>query len=146
MKKICTYTIVYLMSTLIFYGGSGINIASFCCNSCQSEGITGIVEGACCDIHCHDYEDFDFPKPYIDSDCDTHEAHCSLSRIMYDWNTSSVSTFRYEQYGFDLMKICLPVGLTVHFYVVNDITYEYSTGPPVLSPRAYLSLLTILLI
>jgi len=65
---------------------------------------------------------------------------------MYDWNISGISSFRCEQYGFDLIEMFLPVGQTVSFHVDNDITYEYSTGPPVIPPRAYLSLLTTLLI
>jgi len=144
MKKISTYLIVYILSALVLYGGSGINIASFCCDKCQSEGISGIAKGACCEIHHHDNED-NIPEPVMDSDCDSHKAHCFLSRIENDWN-SNIPSFKYIPYCFELIEVCLPVGLSVSTQVINDITNEYSTGPPIICPRTYLSLLTILLI
>ena len=146
MRKVFLYLVVYLLSALIFYGGSGVNIASFCCGKCQSEGITGIVEGVCCEIHCHDNEVANIVVPDIDSDCDTHDNHCTLSRIEYDWDFSNISNFRCEPCSFELIKICSPLGMSIYSQALNSITYEYSTGPPSLCPSDYLSLLTILLI
>ena len=145
MKKVFTYLVVYIISVLVFYGGSGINIASFCCNSCQSEGISGIAEGICCEIHCHNNENVDHVESELNLDFDTHNNHCELSRIEHDWD-SIISSFRNEPNCFELVKVCMPVGMTVCCQVISDITYEYSTGPPILCPRAYLSLLTVLLI
>ena len=91
---------------MIFYGGSGINIASFCCDRCQSEGIKGIAEGYCYKVHCHDYEDSE--ESDTDSVCDAHKTHCALYRIIFDWDTYIISILKCEPYGFDLVKICLP--------------------------------------
>ena len=144
MKKICIYPFVFILSALIFYGGSGINIASFCCKGCKSEGIAKIAEGCCHKTHCHDHEDAD----HQDSTCDTHEAKtcCALSRIIYDWNTSNTLSFKSESVNFELIKNCLPNDLYVFSSISNDRTYESATSPPFLTPRDYLSLLTTLLI
>ena len=129
---------------MIFYGGSGINIASFCCNSCQSEGIKGIAEGYCKKVHHHTHDDSE--ESYMDCECDAHTTHCSLTRIAYDWDSSNSSNFKCEPDSYELLKICLPVDLAVSPQIINNITYESSTGPPYLCPRAYLSFLNTLLI
>ena len=131
------------MSALIFYGGSGINIASFCCDACQAEGIEVITEGLCCDLHCHDSESAGLNKTNIDSH--HHDTLCSLSRLIYDWD-SITSIFKCEPDSFELFYTCLPTDLTLSSYTVDNIIHEYSTGLPVLCPREYLSLLTTLLI
>ena len=133
------------MSALIFYGGSGINIASFCCDTCQAKGIEVITKGLCCDLHCHDSDGVGHNETDIDSDFHHHDALCSLSRLIYDWD-SIISTFKCGPDSFELFYTCLPASLTLSSYTVDNITYEYSTGPPILCPREYLSLLTTLLI
>ena len=137
MKKIAKQLGIYIVSLLVFYGGSGINIASFCCDNCQSDGIAGIAEETCCIIHSHESEDAGY---------DSYGTHCSLSRLLYDWSSSNSTTFKFEPASFELLNICLPVDLTVSPQIENKITYECSTGHFILCPRAYLSLLTTLLI
>ena len=144
MKKIITYSVVYILSALVFYGGSGINIASFCCNSCQSEGIKGIAEGYCNKVHHHNHEDSE--ESDMNCECGAHNSHCSLTRVAFDWDSSNNLTFKCEPDGYELLKVCLPVDLTVSPQIINNINCECSTGPPFLCPRAYLSLLTTLLI
>ena len=41
------------MAVLVFYGGTGINIISYCCNECRSVGISVLKNEKCCDIHHH---------------------------------------------------------------------------------------------
>ena len=146
MKKTVKYLGVYIVSLLVFYGGSGINVASFCCDDCKSGGIAGIVEGACCAIHCHKYEDANHHQADANSDCDTYDTHCSLSRLLNDWDTSNTSTFKFEPNYFTFTEICLPLDLTASPQIEPEIAYQCSTGPPVCCPRTYLTLLTTLLI
>jgi len=57
MKKIGTYTLSILMAVLVFYGGTGINLISYCCNLCRVEGIEAVTKDKCCDIHHHQHGD-----------------------------------------------------------------------------------------
>ena len=45
------------MSVLVFYGGTGINIISYCCTECRSAGINVLINNKCCDIHNHRHDD-----------------------------------------------------------------------------------------
>jgi hypothetical protein len=121
-------------------------MASFCCDNCRSEGITGIAEDACCKIHSHDNEEIDHPESDMDSACDVYKTHCTITRIAYDWDSSNNSTFKCEPDCFKLIKVILPDNFTVYSPIIHYITSENSTGPPSLCPRAYLSFLTVLLI
>ena len=42
-----------MMAALIFYGGAGVNLISYCCNLCRSEGIEAVANDKCCEIHHH---------------------------------------------------------------------------------------------
>jgi len=146
MKRVCIYLIVFLMSALIVYGGAGINVASFCCDDCQSAGIEGIVEGACCEIHHHHHDEMDHPESDRDIVEHSHELCCSLSRIVYDWNTSNPSIMNPAPDGYDLLAIHIQDVLILSSPIIKYKTFESSSGPPDRSPQDYLSLLTTLLI
>ena len=45
------------MVVLVFYGGAGINIISYCCNECRSKGIEVLQNHTCNDIHHHHHAD-----------------------------------------------------------------------------------------
>jgi hypothetical protein len=146
MKKLFIYPVVILMAALVFCGGSGVNVASFCCDDCQSGGIEGIVEGFCSEVHHHDHDGTTHPKPDTDSVGDVHEMCCTLSRVMFDWTTSNAPVFSPEPVVYDLTVMDLPEDLVVSGQILNCETQENSTGPPFPCPRSYLSLLTTLLI
>ena len=44
------------MAALVFYGGAGINVITYCCIDCSSIGIEALLNGKCCDIHHHDHD------------------------------------------------------------------------------------------
>ena len=146
MRRVCTYPIVFFMAALIFYGGAGMNVAFFCCNDCQSAGIEGIIEGVCCGVHHHEHDEMNSKESGMDYAGHSHEMCCFLSRIAYDWNTSRTSMSNPEPDSYNLSAMQLPDVLTVSSPFVKDKTYESSSGPPFLSPQAYLSLLNTLLI
>jgi len=147
MKKVCIYPIAVLMAALVIYGGAGINVASFCCNDCQSAGIEGIAEGFCCEIHGHDHEDKHHAESNMDAVCDEHEMYCFLSRVTFDWDASTISFINHpERVVYDLITFDLPDHLALSSLFIHNQLFENSTGPPFLCPRAYLSLLTALLI
>ena len=148
MKKVLRYPIIVMMAALVIYGGAGICVASFCCNDCQSAGIEGIAEGFCCETHGHDhdYADKHHAKSNLESACYEHEMCCFLSHVTFDWSASAISFMTPpEKVVYDLITFDLPDTLTVFSPFVHDKAFERSTGPPFRCPRAYLSLLTALL-
>ena len=145
MGKLGTYPMVFMIAALVFYGGSGINVASFCCTECQSAGIKGIAKGFCREIHDHGHES-DSHHSASDFFEDSDEMSCFLTHIMYDWSTSNTSIINPEPAVCFLMSIAAPGGLVAFSPFIEDRTYENACGPPILCPHTYLSLLTTLLI
>jgi len=134
------------MAALVFCGGSGTYVASFCCDECQSVGVKGIAEGLCCEIHHHDHENENLPASDMDAVCDVDEMSCFMSRVLYDWTASTTSIVSPEPAVYDFTMAAIPDGLAVLAPIVDDKMVENSCGPPFLCPRTYLSLLTTLLI
>ena len=50
MKNALTYLFVVFLAALVFYGGAGVNLVTYCCTDCSSEGVTALLESKCCDI------------------------------------------------------------------------------------------------
>ena len=136
MKKAFTYLVIFFMAALVFYGGAGINLISYCCNICQLEGIEAVVKDKCCDIHHHDHSE------HSSTDC------CSLEWVSFDWLTQNST---------ELEKDLSPVTLDLLFSDIFAIIHSdnltsrerfvpASHGPPKVLPRDYLSILTVLLI
>jgi len=139
MKKVLTYLVTIVMAALVFYGGAGINLISYCCNICRMEGIDAVINDKCCDIHHHDHENHSAP------DC---EDCCSLERICFDWCTQNspeqeinLSPLTLELFSNSLLTISHFDNLTA-----GDKHAPASHGPPIALPRDYLSVLTVLLI
>jgi len=168
MKRALTNTIAILMATLVFYGGAGVNMVSYCCNLCRSEGITAILDDKCCDIHHHNHSEqktsacckntCDSHVEEIDNgtshtSCSLHNEYasadyCNMERISFDWfvhNSSEQET--------DLSPITLDL-LTCYLSEISHLDIitnggkhtPTSHGPPTVLPRDYLSILTVLLI
>jgi hypothetical protein len=73
MKKVFTYLVTFIMAALVFYGGAGINLISYCCNLCSMEGIEAVTNGKCCDIHHHHHSD-NHASHYDSYNCTAHHA------------------------------------------------------------------------
>jgi len=146
MKKMWTYPIVLIIAALVFWSGSGMYVPSFCCDRCQSAGIEGIAEDLCCEIHHHDHEAKHHPKSDMDSIGDADEMCCFLTHIIYDWTALDTSIVSPEPVVYDLMATTIPNCLVVSSPGMEGKTLRNSCGPPFLSPRTHLLLLTTLLI
>ncbi len=144
-----TYLLTTTLVLLIFYGGAGVNLMSYCCNDCRSAGIEVVMNSKCCDIHQHNHCE-DHMAVSDDTACE-HLSEincCSLERINFEWNQANVPVFDMQPVGHDLLTTGLPA-----LYLLTDIgTWSKShfitrDGPPLtVCPRVYLSLLTTLLI
>lgn len=152
MKKAFTYFLVILMAALVFYGGAGVNVISFCCDDCRMAGVEVLVEDKCCEIHGHTHEGDHHHHHHhaagesLDSCLDhPYEKCCDLERVDFDWDDVPVSINPLEPVSFSLLLTGLHDVLVIPLPLVREISTVMPTGPP-LCPREYLSLLTTLLI
>lgn len=150
---------VILLTLLVVYGGAGVNLFTFCCNDCRSEGLTVILNESCYDVHEHHHAialEQQGGSSCVQSCCASHsdqpladgeEESCDINRINTQWE-------RAYTLDFDLSPIVLtlPPYLVAQFSGLEEpkverlCTTHCDHGPPVQTPRSYLSLLTTLLI
>lgn len=149
MKKAFIYLFVLVMSALIFYGGAGINVISYCCDMCRSAGIEEVSNHKCCGIHGLHHEHQEATEHACNS-CirHAHEMCCGLERIQYDWNNQNISDTELDIQPVTLDLLCAGICniSTIPSLSVEESCANMSTGPPLKTPRTYLSLLTTLLI
>ena len=147
MKKIGTYSIAIIVAAFVFCGGSGVYMPSFCCDVCRSASIEGLTKGTCCESHQADHEGHLDSKAATNAVAGTYARCCFVSHVTYDWMAlSTTSILKPELIVYNIITADLSNILVASSSVLNDKTYESSSGPPVLCPRAYLSFLTTLLI
>lgn len=144
MKKNATYSLLLFLAFLIFYGGGGVNLITYCCNDCHSEGVEAVVKGKCCEIHNHTHLSVSIVDEPIC--CMQGSKGCDVQRVEFDWTNISFQSLDLQPNVIDLFYSVIPdlllgsVNYTVSFFSIC------STGPPIPCPRVYLSLLTMLLI
>lgn len=201
MKKIFTHILSVLMAVLVFYGGAGVNIISYCCGDCRSAGIEALLKDKCCEIHHHahhhDAAQNDCGKAQDDchkakgdchktkEDCgknghcspknacqhqhtahtkqngdDSHHSHtcescvehssgscCNMERVSFDWSSQC-----YSEQNIDLSPVVLDLlsadilNISPTLLTQTDENTGLPNGPPLICPRDYLSILTVLLI
>lgn len=149
MKKKVTYLFILLLATLVFYGGAGVNLVTYCCGDCRSEGVAVLLETDCCEVHGHEHE-----HGYTDGDqqagadisCGTEEACCDMERVNFDWNSISLLIVNLQPTVINLLSFGIsPFSLLPHLSE-NELFLTNDDAPPIVCPRIYLSLLTTLLI
>lgn len=131
MKKATTYLFVFILAALVFYGGAGVNIISYCCSDCRTEGAEVLLDNVCSDVHEHDHGD---------------AMSCDIERVDFDWTYASSQWLDLQPAVFDLFSFGIPDISLILAPILNKLTSITPTGPPFLCPRIYLSLLTTLLI
>ncbi len=95
MRILLTYITACALACLTFYSGAGINIISYCCTDCQSEGIEALLDNKCCDIHSHAHT-HDTEKETSGEGCTDHsqDNSCSLKRIYFEWDLQNTSNLQ----------------------------------------------------
>lgn len=156
MKKTFTYLFVVILSALVFYGGAGINVISYCCKDCRSAGIEAIAshhhqccETQCCEKHGHHnhHQHKMHDEPACKSNIDhSHTDCCGIERLQHDWSSDSGSNIDLEPVTIDLLFAELGSISILPVYTLEEISAIMPTGPPIDPPRVYLSLLATLLI
>lgn len=141
MKRLLVYSLLVFLASLVFYGGSGVNLVSYCCDTCEDEGVEALLEDKCCDIHEHAH------KPLFTHTSDLGHTHgCDIERVSFDWNLTNAQILDLQPGVYDLFLSDLPYTIQSPDSPVGNYAPEMMTGPPIVCPRAYLSLLTTLLI
>jgi len=172
MKKVFTYSVTFLMAVLVFYGGAGVNLISYCCKLCRHEGIEAVLKDKCCDIHHHHADNkktHHHASGCCDSSCDAPAAEnpvnipnepcnfpnehasgnvCSFERINFDWSAQNFSKQETEIYPIKQhLFSCNFLALSpVDQIKTGKIHSHIPHGPPKVLPCDYLSILTVLLI
>lgn len=143
MKKAVTYLFIVFLATLIFYGGAGVNLITYCCGDCRTEGAAVLLDDKCCEIHGHDHSGVEtnllMPTPEAD-DC------CDVERVNFDWSYFSRPVLDLQPAVTDLLTLGLTCFSLITYFDVAEGSVGWQGSPPVLCPRIYLSLLTTLLI
>lgn len=145
MKKAVTYLFVVFLAALVFYGGAGVNLVTYCCGDCRTEGVTALLEDKCCEIHEHEHP----ATAGTDACCHTEseDEGCDVERIYFDWNTIQSSLQNLQPVVIDLASSVFSNTLS---FVPDPFAKIYKEAekedPPILCPQIYLSLLTTLLI
>ncbi len=153
MRNVFTYSVIGLLALLITYGGAGVNLMSYCCDDCRSEGIGVVVIDKCCEIHHHLHDttghDHHHSSNRMD-DCTEHFCEtdcCNLERISFEWDHTTHQLQDIQPVICDLLPIDLPVAsLLLAMEETTTSSAEQYSPPLIHCPRGYLSLLTTLLI
>lgn len=153
MKKVLFTLVALLISAIVIYGGSGVNMYFFCCDDCRHEGAAAIIEHKCCEIHhsSHSVDLADNGNHEYICDLNTHDSHCEceIERISVDW-TYSVAKIH------DLNPVIISLHDLVLFADISNLSLiddsqsnnfkRKSQQPPDLSKEVYFNLLTTLII
>ena len=147
MKKFLSISLIFLLTIVITYAGSGINAYSFCCEDCHTIGVEVILGDKCCDIH---QDECSSELDNFNNDiCETSHGECSLERLNIDLQ-SAFSDKSPTELATKVLDIYLT---TLRSYIIQntqDITIigyiSQTQKPPNLSNFVYFSLLETLII
>lgn len=143
MKKKVATLLVFMLAALVFYGGAGVNIISYCCNHCRVAGIEAVIESSCCEIHNHSHVVSAAEESFCASE---HMDGCGIERLHFDWTSVQLLLPDLQPAVIDLwFAKALNISL-LPMPQVKDVLTIASVGPPVSCPRTYLLILTTLLI
>ena len=150
MKKTSHILLSLLLSTLIFYGGAGVNVFSFCCDECQAEkmnlAVLFVGTKKCC---CTSPEGATCGK----ETCCQHnsdDAQCGIDRIAFDWQSVSSNQIQLQPLSIELDNSLFLAAHNVKSATDTSLLYHIinrkSQIPPHLSKDEYFDLLCTLII
>lgn len=134
MKKSVTYLFIVFLATLVFYGGAGVSLVTYCCGDCRTEGVTVLLENKCCEIHEHSHH------------ANGGDSCCDVEYISFDWNVFHGHLFNLQPVAVDLISHISSHLSLVPVPFINGTGEIERESPPGFDSGTYLSFLTILLI
>lgn len=145
MKNTVTYLFIVFLATLIFYGGAGVNLITYCCGDCRTEGVAVLLNDNCCEVHEHSCCGAAGEATACNSGCCEDDC-CGVERISFDWSSSANPVVELQPAVIDLLSFASPLASLLPIPSIKEYTAQDQDGPPVVCPRIYLNLLTTLLI
>lgn len=145
MKNTVSYLFIVFLATLVFYGGAGINLVTYCCGDCRTEGVEVLLDDKCCEIHDHDHSEAVEEKLSASGQMD-EESCCNLERVSFDWNSSTLPSTQLQPAVVDLFSFGTLHASLIPSLFFSDCLFQETDRPPLVGPRVYLSLLNVLLI
>ena len=146
MKNTVTYLCIVFLAALIFYGGAGVNLITYCCGDCRTEGVTVLLKDNCCEVHEHSCCDAAADEAAACKSGCCEEDDCGLERISFDWSSFSNPIIELQPVVIDLLSFVFPQASLLPIPSIKEYIPQDQDGPPVVCPRIYLNLLTTLLI
>ena len=146
MKKTVTYLFIVFLAALVFYGGAGVNLITYCCGDCRTEGVTALLENKCCEIHEHEH--CTEMAKHVSSCChaDGKGGCCDVEHISFDWNVFQGVLLNLQPVAIDLISLAVPNLSLIPAFFMDEADAVEPDAPPGITPDVYLSLLTILLV
>lgn len=142
MKRSLSYIIITFLALIVAYGGSGVSLMVYCCGVCQEQGMPAVEEHACCGESVHSHQEVGESEACLHA----HSFPCGVTRISFDWTSSFSVLPTLTPVVIDLdSSFDIAASLTPSFQT-KDVVSEHLSGPPLLHPRLYLSVLNQLLI
>ena len=144
MKKTLIHSILLILTLSISYGGSGFSYMIYCCSDCEAFGLNSVLNGKCCETHHHHLEESeDGCIKFYHTD---HDSFCDMERLTVNWLSESVSFPTLQPVIIDLNlfffhKQLYPIPLA---NMGQDLLCKQDMT--LVSPKEYLSLLTVLII
>lgn len=146
MKNAVTYLFIVFLATLIFYGGAGVNLITYCCGDCRTEGVAVLLNDNCCEVHEHSCCDTTKETTTCAHSGCCEDDNCGLERISFDWSSFSNPIIELQPAVTDLLSFASPFASLVPVPSLEEYITQDQYGPPIVCPRIYLNLLTTLLI
>ena len=112
MKNAVTYLFIVFLASLIFYGGAGVNLITYCCGDCRTEGVVVLLNDTCCDVHEHSCCSTADEVSACDSGC-CEEDCCDMERISFDWSSSNNPIVELQPAVTDLLSFASPLASLV---------------------------------
>lgn len=148
MKQILKYLLMSLLAILIFYGGAGVNLISYCCTDCVKAGVEALVSESCCIIHNHNHNHDKAVADTEEHDFSFNNVHnCGIERVEFEWTAEeNARTLVISPLITDVLFSTVTSPLLAGPQSASSFTVTGGDPPLALPPRDYLSLLTTLLI
>lgn len=143
MKNTVTYLFIVFLAALVFYGGAGVNLITYCCGDCRTEGVTALLDNKCCEIHEHQHCT-DAAK-HLSTCCHPGEEDgcCDVEYVSFDWNVFQGVGFDLQPAAIDLMSLAVSNLSLIPVPFVDESGDIEQDSPPGIYPDTYLSLLTV---
>lgn len=152
MKKVLFTLVALLISAIVIYGGSGVNMYLFCCDDCRIEGTAAFIEHKCCEIHHHHHSDdsTEYQEDYLRY-LNIHDSHseCGIERVSVNWTYSIEKKQDLNPVIIFLPDLVLFAGISNLSLIDDSQSNNFkrkSQQPPDLSKEVYFNLLTTLII